>query len=67
MATASKNVEHFDTVAFRMFGCHACHHIFRWIDERLPTFCPECGKVCYQLVIKHFEDLKAKLYFKRKE
>lgn len=29
---------------FLLFTCPACKHVFKWIDERYPTCCPECGK-----------------------
>ena len=26
-----------------IFHCKACEHIFEWIDDRRPNFCPECS------------------------
>jgi len=27
-----------------IYHCKNCEHIFEWIDDRRPNFCPECGK-----------------------
>ena len=26
-----------------IYICKSCKHIFEWIDDRLPNYCPECG------------------------
>lgn len=49
-----------ETVIYRILICKHCHHIFKWIDERLPSYCPECGLDVYTRDLKHdFIDAKA--------
>jgi hypothetical protein len=31
--------------AHRNIKCEYCQHIFEWLGERLPNYCPECGKL----------------------
>lgn len=26
-----------------IYVCKSCKHIFEWIDDRFPNYCPECG------------------------
>ncbi len=26
-----------------VYICKSCSHIFEWIDDRKPNYCPECG------------------------
>lgn len=46
-------------VVYRMLVCKTCKHVYRWIDERMPTFCPECGKIAYKNVSTEFEQTNA--------
>lgn len=33
-----------ERVPFRFLSCPECRHQICWINPRLPTYCPECGK-----------------------
>lgn len=32
---------------FRLFVMPCCSHQLCWVNPRLPTYCPECGKLIY--------------------
>lgn len=34
-----------EKVPFRLIACPLCNHQVCWINPRLPTYCPECGKM----------------------
>ncbi len=36
-----------EMVHFRLIICPECSHNLCWVNPRLPTFCPECGKLIY--------------------
>lgn len=33
-----------EKVPFRLFKMPCCGHMLCWVNPRLPTYCPECGK-----------------------
>lgn len=33
-----------EKVKFRLFQMPCCGHLLCWLNPRLPTYCPECGK-----------------------
>lgn len=39
-----------EQVPFRMIECPECRHLICWVNPRLPTYCPECGKHIYMKV-----------------
>lgn len=36
-----------ERVAFRLIQTPCCGSLLCWVNPRLPTFCPECGKQIY--------------------
>lgn len=34
-----------EKVDFRLFNTPCCGHMLCWLNPRLPTYCPECGKM----------------------
>lgn len=36
-----------EKVPFRLFSMPCCQHSLCWVNSRLPSFCPSCGKACY--------------------
>ena len=34
-------------VPFRIIVMPCCGHQLCWVNPRLPTYCPECGKIVY--------------------
>lgn len=36
-----------ERVPFRLLRTPCCGHLLCWINPRLPSFCPECGKGIY--------------------
>ena len=39
-----------ERVFFRLLYMECCGHILCWVNPRLPTYCPECGVLCYPKV-----------------
>lgn len=39
------------TMSLKVLVCHQCRHVYKWIDERMPTFCPECGVLTFTKTI----------------
>lgn len=35
-----------EKVPFRLFQMPCCGMLLCWVNPRLPTYCPECGKRC---------------------
>lgn len=33
-----------EQVPFRFIACPECNHQVCWVNPRLPSYCPECGK-----------------------
>lgn len=33
-----------EKVPFRFIACPECNHQVCWVNPRLPSYCPECGK-----------------------
>ena len=40
-----------------VYHCGMCHHIFEWIDDGKPNFCPECGTSQKYLSTRLIEDV----------
>ena len=36
-----------EVVRFRVYHMPCCGHMLCWLNPRIPTFCPECGKSVY--------------------
>lgn len=36
-----------EVVPFRLIHTECCGTLLCWVNPRLPSFCPECGKPCY--------------------
>lgn len=36
-----------ERVEFRLFNLSCCGHLLCWVNPRLPTYCPMCGKMIY--------------------
>lgn len=34
-------------VHFRLLVMECCGHQLCWVNPRLPTYCPECGALCF--------------------
>lgn len=34
-----------EMVKFRLFQMPCCGYLLCWVNPRLPTYCPECGKM----------------------
>jgi ribosomal protein S27E len=47
MATPSKRRATNEQVPFRLIACPECNHQMCWVNPRLPSHCPECGKHIY--------------------
>jgi len=39
-----------ERVHFRFIVCTECQHQICWVNPRLPSFCPECGRHIYPAV-----------------
>ena len=39
-----------ERVPFRLLVMECCTTLLCWVNPRLPTHCPECGKHCYPAV-----------------
>jgi hypothetical protein len=39
-----------ERVPFRLIVMECCNHQLCWVNPRLPSHCPECGKPCYPQV-----------------
>lgn len=37
----------YESIHFRLIVCPECHHNLCWVNPRLPSYCPECGKHIY--------------------
>lgn len=33
-----------ELIQFRLFKMPCCDHLLCWVNPRLPSYCPECGK-----------------------
>ena len=33
-----------EMILFRLFSMPCCGHLLCWVNPRLPSYCPECGK-----------------------
>jgi hypothetical protein len=53
-------------IIYRLLTCPYCSYIFGWIEERMPTCCPECGRHIYGSTRIAFIDQVAKLTYHRK-
>jgi hypothetical protein len=53
-----------ERVVFRVIVMPCCQHILCWVNPRLPTYCPECGKCVVTRVraAVTFRDDKATLH-----
>jgi hypothetical protein len=51
---------------FRLINTECCHVILCWVNPRLPTYCPECGKRIYPQVKSWvtYQDNKARILHK---
>lgn len=38
---------HRERISFRFIRMDCCGQQLCWVNPRLPTYCPECGKSCY--------------------
>lgn len=36
-----------ERVFFRLIKMPCCGHLLCWVNPRLPTYCPECGKLMF--------------------
>lgn len=36
-----------ERVPFRLIHTECCGTLLCWVNPRLPSYCPECGKRCY--------------------
>lgn len=56
-----------ETVHFRLIVCPECNHNLCWVNPRLPSYCPECGKHIYPAVRSavHVSDEKATLRYSK--
>lgn len=36
-----------EKVHFRLLACPECNHQVCWVNPRLPSYCPDCGKHIY--------------------
>jgi hypothetical protein len=36
-----------EKIKFRLFRMPCCDHLLCWVNPRLPSYCPECGKPVY--------------------
>lgn len=45
-----------ELVKFRLFRMPCCDHLLCWLNPRLPTYCPECGKLIFH-EMKHLAPL----------
>ena len=36
-----------ERVLFRLIAMPCCNHMLCWVNQRLPSFCPECGEACF--------------------
>jgi hypothetical protein len=39
-----------ERVEFRLIHMECCDHLLCWVNPRLPSYCPSCGKLCYPKV-----------------
>lgn len=39
-----------ERVPFRLISTPCCETLLCWVNARLPTYCPECGKLIYMQV-----------------
>lgn len=39
-----------ERIHFRLIMCPECSFMMCWVNPRLPTYCPECGKLIYHNV-----------------
>lgn len=54
-----------ENIHFRLIVCPECSHNLCWVNPRLPTYCPECGK-CILLTVREFvmcDDPKATIRY----
>ena len=47
MSAKQKTREH---VPFRLIRTPCCSHLFCWVNPRLPSYCPECGRFILSLI-----------------
>jgi hypothetical protein len=36
-----------ERIQFRLLHMHCCGHLLCWVNPRLPSYCPECGRHVY--------------------
>lgn len=39
-----------EKVEFRLIQMECCGHSLCWVNPRLPSYCPQCGKLVYPAV-----------------
>ncbi len=37
-----------ERIHFRLIQTPCCNHLLCWVNPRLPTYCPECGRFIYR-------------------
>ena len=45
-----------EQVPFKLFEMPCCHHLLCWVNPRLPSYCPCCGKRVYEQLRFHGAD-----------
>jgi DNA-directed RNA polymerase subunit RPC12/RpoP len=40
-----------EAIRFRLIVCPECSHNLCWVNPRLPSYCPECGKHIYAKLV----------------
>jgi len=40
----------YSRIEFRLLSMECCHTLLCWVNPRYPTYCPQCGTMCYPAV-----------------
>lgn len=50
MANKPLTTYYTEVVPFRLIHTECCRTLLCWVNPRLPSYCPECGKRCHPAV-----------------
>jgi hypothetical protein len=54
-----------ERVQFRLIHMECCHVLLRWVNSRLPNYCPECGNRAYPAVLSWIRFTDETAFLKR--